>query len=242
MTPHKINTKLKAWIFDADNVLMPTSEFTKMARDAAMNALQLEGLKVEKAIILEKLNKIVSEKGSNYHEHYNVLLDEFGVDKRKQSMLIAKAVIAQHHAKLLLQPYSDVPRTLLELRERGYSLYVATEGLPVKQWEKLYLTGLSIMFDKVFITEELSFKEKNATFFKAVLSEIPEKPEECVMVGDRVNKDLLPAKGNGIHTIRVLTGKYRNEYRDRKGKDYDYEIENFREVIDIIPLIEEKMK
>ena len=37
------------------------------------------------------------------------------------------------------------------------------------------------------------------------------KPEEAVMVGDRLDHDIFPAKLLGMKTVRVLRGPYRRQ-------------------------------
>ncbi len=35
------------------------------------------------------------------------------------------------------------------------------------------------------------------------------RPEACVMVGDRIDKDVIPGKQNGMGTVFVRTGIYK---------------------------------
>ena len=53
------------------------------------------------------------------------------------------------------------------------------------------------------------------------------KPEECIMIGDREDMDILPAKKAGLYTVRVLRGKYRNSPKKTKA---DATITDFRKL------------
>jgi putative hydrolase of the HAD superfamily len=85
--------------------------------------------------------------------------------------------------------------------------YVATNGNPIKQWDKLIRLRIALYFDDVFVSEDLG-SEKGEAFYKKILRELKAGPEECAMVGDREEWDIAPAKSVGIRTIRVLAGKY----------------------------------
>jgi len=56
------------------------------------------------------------------------------------------------------------------------------------------------------------------------------KPEEVVYVGDRADKDMVPAKNVGMTTVRILQGKY-SEIPDDIS---DYSIKNIFELSKII--------
>ena len=48
-------------------------------------------------------------------------------------------------------------------------------------------------------------------FFRMILEGIGVGPEEAVMVGDRLDHDIFPAKLLGMRTVRVLLGPYRHQ-------------------------------
>ena len=57
------------------------------------------------------------------------------------------------------------------------------------------------------------------------------KAEETIYVGDRIDKDIKPAKELGMITVRILKGKY----KDVEDEGYsDYTIKSLQELIDIV--------
>ena len=163
-------------------------------------------LEADEEELLEKLYKIIKEKGSNYPKHFDLLLKRLKI--RNPARFVAAAVGAYHDTKASIQPFPDVPSTLLELKDIGYRLFVASNGLAVKQWDKLARLRIALYFEDVFVSEEIG-SEKGQKFYKSMLKRIKAKPDECVMIGDREDMDIKPAKKVGIHTIRVLRGKYK---------------------------------
>jgi putative hydrolase of the HAD superfamily len=43
-------------------------------------------------------------------------------------------------------------------------------------------------------------------FYEQLTSRCDVDPQECIMVGDRIDKDIIPAKVTGMKTIRVRVG------------------------------------
>jgi putative hydrolase of the HAD superfamily len=218
---------MKACIFfDVDNTLFPTAEFAELARRKAIRAMIETGLDATEERVYKELQRLIREKGSNYPNHFDIILKRMGV--KRPARFVAAAVAAYHNAKSSIQPYPEVPKTLMELKERGYKLYVATNGDAVKQWDKLIRMGIHLFFEDVFVSGEVG-EEKSPHFFKKVLSEIRARPSECIMVGDRMDSDIAPAKKLGIYTIRVLQGPYSRE----KGSA-DAHISNFSELLGVV--------
>ncbi len=67
--------------------------------------------------------------------------------------------------------------------------------------------------------------------FKKFLNCTDLKGEECVFVGDRIDKDLKPAKELGMKTVRILISKYGEEKDERNV--VDYEIKEIKELLNL---------
>jgi len=203
---------VKAILFDIDDTLFPSSEFAELARRNAIRAMIEMGIGRGEKELYEALMGVIRRKGSNYPNHFDLLCRKLGV--KRPSRYVAAAVGAYHNTKTAIQPFPTVPRTLLALREKGYRLYVATNGEATKQWDKLIRLQIALFFEDVFVSEEMG-EEKSASFFRKVLKDLNSRPgtrgirpADCVMVGDREDADIAPAKAVGIRTIRIRTGKY----------------------------------
>ncbi len=213
-------------LFDIDDTLFPSTEFSTLARKNAINAMLGMGLKSDFPTLSGMLDSIIRKKGSNYARHFDDLCSALKVEE--PSRYIAAAVAAYHDAKATIAPFPTVPITLLRLREDGYRLHVATSGSAIKQWDKLIRLGIAIYFDGVFVTDEVG-EEKGEGFYRKILGRLGAQPGECVMVGDREEADIAPARSVGIRTVRMLAGKY----SDAPTKA-DYAIKDSRELLRIL--------
>ncbi len=213
-------------LFDIDDTLFPTSEFAELARRNAIRAMIAMGLRKGERELHSMLMKVIEQKGSNYPNQYDALCARLKL--RRPARFVAAAVGAYHNTKTSIQPFPAVPRTLLSLKESGYRIYVATNGEAIKQWDKLIRLQVALYFDDVFVSEEEG-EEKSPSFFRKVVKRLGARPGECVMVGDREDADIRPARAIGMHTIRMRTGK-----RAKAGTHADFQASDFSDIPDII--------
>jgi len=192
-------------LFDIDDTLFPSTEFSALARKNALNAMIGMGLDSDYETLNSKLTAIIQKKGPNYQGHFDDLCAELKI--KEPGRFIAAAVAAYHDTKTAIQPFPKAPLALLTLREKGFKLYVATNGNSIKQWDKLIRLRLALYFEGVFVSEELG-REKDVEFYRKILKLLKAKPEECIMVGDKEEADIAPPKALAMKTVRVLSGKY----------------------------------
>jgi putative hydrolase of the HAD superfamily len=213
---------LKAILFDIDNTLFPSTDFAELARRNAINAMVEAGLNVDSEKAYRTLRRIINRYGPNYPKHFNALLRELG--RKPDPKVIAAGIVAYHQAKTSIFPYPPVPKTIIHLREKGYRICVASEGRALKQWDKLIRLGLHNIFHDVFVTSKKSRK-----FYRSILRKLKLRPQEVMMVGDNIEKDIKPAKELGIITVLVAPGH---------SKCADYCIKNIGELPRIIERLE----
>jgi len=220
---------IRGVLFDLDDTLYNSSSFATRARKEALRAMIDAGLDSTEEDAQKVLNKIIEQKGSNYGMHFNDLVK--AIMGNYDPKIVTMGIITYHNVKFaLLRPYSDTIKTLVDLKSMGLTLGILTDGVTIKQWEKLIRLGIHPFFDEVVTSEEYGLGKPNVEFFNYGLKKIKLKPEEVIYVGDRVDKDIMPAKSVGMHTIRILQGKY-SETPDEVS---DYKIKSISELSKII--------
>jgi len=221
--------KIKAIFFDIDNTLFPTDDFAELARRNAIDAMIEMGLKAKPEEAYKRLLRVIKKYGSNYPRHFDAFLLKLGL--KRDPKIIAAGIAAYHNTKTSILPYPGVPMVIIRLGGMGYKLYIASEGNVIKQWDKLIRLGLHNLFHGVFVTK----KNKTKNFFLSLLKKLNLKPNEAVMVGDRSDKDITPAKKAGMQTVRILGGVYSKQ---KSKVDADYKIKTMNELIKILERIE----
>ena len=159
---------IKAVFFDIDDTLYDTSGFARLARKAAINVMIDAGLPLSSDEAYKLLKEIIKEKGSNYDKHFNILTEKvFGEEK---PLLIALGMITYHNVKFaLLRLFPKTPSTLIYLKSKGYQLGVISDGITIKQWEKLIRLGLHHFFDEVVTSEEAGVAKPDERIFQLAL-------------------------------------------------------------------------
>lgn len=191
---------IKAIFFDIDNTLYDSKTLSSMARRNSILAMIDAGLPVSFDKAMAKLEEVIRKHGANYPHHYDRLLEELEIKSYK---IIAAGVVAYERTKFgYLRPYPEVVPTLLKLREK-YKLGIISNGLALKQWEKLIGIGLQHFFSVVITSQESGVEKPAKEIFKHALKSIKAKANEAVMIGDKDNEDIKAAKAAGMHAIDI---------------------------------------
>ena len=59
--------------------------------------------------------------------------------------------------------------------------------------------------------DDLATTKPDLRFFESIVKRCGVDPRECIMVGDRIDKDVIPAKFLGMKTILIRTGLHKNQ-------------------------------
>ncbi len=214
---------IKAVFFDIDDTLYDTSGFAELARKAALSTMIDAGLPLSHKEAYSLLREIIKEKGSNYDKHFNVLTKRvYGEEK---PLLIALGMITYHNVKFaLLRLFPDTMSTLIHLKKNNYQLGVISNGLTIKQWEKLIRLGLYHFFDDVVTSQEAGFEKPDRKIFQMALDRIGCQANKSVMVGNKFSEDILGATNTGMSAILVNSQLTAAEKEQIKKEDLDVEV------------------
>lgn len=90
---------------------------------------------------------------------------------------------------------------LAYLQDRGYRLFIASNGFTEVQSRKIARAGMDGIFEAVFLSESIGVNKPSPLFFEKALSQAGLKPDEVIMIGDNYHTDILGAMGSGIAQI-----------------------------------------
>lgn len=102
-------------------------------------------------------------------------------------------------------PYPDAGKILSYLSKKGYPLGIIANQAPgvvdrLEKWE------LRDFFAVIVSSAEFGFSKPDLRIFRKALESAGCKPEHSVMIGDRLDNDILPAKKLGMHTVWIRQG------------------------------------
>jgi len=118
-------------------------------------------------------------------------------------------------AKLQKLPYLD--EVLTELKRRGYKLGVITNTVTSREEHvRMALRRIDIekYFDVVVTSVDVGFNKPDERIFSAALKAVNVKPDEAVMVGNRISADIVGGNRIGMKTILFKWNeRYLNEIK-----------------------------
>ena len=233
--------------FDLDDCLFDSTGLSDRARIKGINAMIDLGLKIDKQNAIKMINEVVKEYGSNSSNHYNYFIRRYNrlenvkekIPYSLQFKYISAAVMAYHKEKIdSIKLYDDVKPCLIKLREKGLKSAIISDGLPIKQYEKILRLGIDDLIDLTTISDEIGVRKPNPKLFEFCLKKFNIEGNETIYIGDRLEKDIIPAKLCNINSVLIHRGgKYDTHKTGNKfpeGIKPDYEISNLNEIFDII--------
>lgn len=125
------------------------------------------------------------------------LLNTFGIngDAKKLSSEYGALLSMQHQ---LVDGAEDI---LHYCKEKGYRIYVASNGLSSTQYRRIGESGVSEYFEKVFVSEDSGYKKPEREFFDYIVENGDEKDRSrMLLVGDSQSSDILGGINAGIDT------------------------------------------
>lgn len=114
----------------------------------------------------------------------------------------------------------------LETLHTRYLCYVASnagDSDAELMGQALARAGMRQYFENLFTSKELGVRKPSPEFFSRILERIDVRGEECVMVGNEYEKDIVPAKSVGMKTVLLS--------RTEEGRCADITIPSMRHLV-----------
>ncbi len=93
------------------------------------------------------------------------------------------------------------------LQGRGLRLGLAANQ-PARVLEELDRLGIGQYFSHREVSGHHGFRKPDVRLFLRACDDLGVAPEECIMVGDRIDNDIAPARLLGMRTVLFRTGRH----------------------------------
>lgn len=84
----------------------------------------------------------------------------------------------------------DYKKLLINLRQANYRLALITNGPSNAQWEKVRKLHVQPYFDCLLVSADLPWEKPNPNIFYAACKYLNVQPQECCMIGDKLESDI----------------------------------------------------
>ena len=219
MPMNKILKNKSLLIFDLDETIYDHQHSSKAGLIAVTNSFPLWNSK--------SIDELENLYFNDLHQNYLKVID--GHISNDDSHILRFQKLAKHFnlqfkandfteminlynyaSKNTKRPIPDAPETIFQLKERGYSIGLITNGSKDHQKQKIKFCGIQDHMDFALISEEVGIRKPAKEIFQRALDLAGVKPENALMIGDSWDSDIIGAQAANIQPIWVNRGRHEN--------------------------------
>ena len=198
---------IKAIFFDADNTIVDHKECERQALEYLFKGIGVSYKQEYQEIFrpLDRdlwdgvaLNKCSIPKELIPEYRFKVLFEKINIEYNdyKKANQLFQAGLEQSVA--LTEKADEV---IEYLYNKNYKLYVATNGLIRLQKPRIINSTIADYFSDIIVSEEVGVAKPNPKIFDVLLQRSNLKPNEAIVVGDSLEKDIQGAKNANIKSV-----------------------------------------
>lgn len=229
--------KYKHILFDLDHTLW---DFEKNSSEALIEVYTYYNLnrlgKFSESDFVTKFKKINATLWDLYNqskvdrdylrkERFKLVLGSLGIQEKDVPPGIGDLYLELCPIKGHVIPYTF---EILDYLKPKYHLHIITNGFDDIQDIKLINSNLKDYFDNIITSEKAGFKKPNIEMFEQAIKLIKTRIEECIMIGDNPETDVLGAINASLDVI------YFNPERKSHNLPVTYEISSLSELTGIL--------
>ncbi len=219
----------KAVLFDLDNTLIDFMKLKRMCIENAVDAMIDAGLELHKTeatnIILEIYFDSGIENQRIFQDFSNKVLG------REDYPIMAAGINAYRRTKVsYMEPYPHAISTLTELVKRGIKTGIVTDAGKMQAWIRISALKIRHLLDIVVTFDDTGKQKPNPEPFKKALNELNLEANECLFVGDWIERDIAGANSMGMTTCFARYGSEKKVTESHA----NYEIDDIRDILSII--------
>jgi putative hydrolase of the HAD superfamily len=216
----------KAVLFDIGGPLDLEFAWESAIESAIAMACGLEGIRVDEAMIEEASEVAVAAFAPDAYAH---MIDTLcGGDP--QTVGRVKGRVGAMTGNLdVFQLRPEIDGLLRRLHGRGVPLGIVANQ-PAAARERLQRAGIGELFAYQGLSALTGWRKPDPRAFQAAAEALAVPAAACIMVGDRIDNDIVPAKALGIAAIRFKTGRHRRQMPRSAAEMPDAEVTDVREL------------
>jgi FMN phosphatase YigB (HAD superfamily) len=117
---------------------------------------------------------------------------------------------------------------------RRYVVCLITEGSGPNQRAQIEKLGISEYFKHIVVSHEVGLHKPDPELHRYALKSAGLRPEECLMIGDRIDWDLAPAASVGMSTMLFARKNMYLGLREEMGFEPDWVVRDYGELMEIL--------
>ncbi len=228
-----MRNNVKAIIFDLDNTLYDNEFLTESVLDKVVSLMIEKGMKCNIEEGINRFKEIINLNPNS--NKIKELAESFGC--YDENIINAGNDIYRNPDFEELVIYSDT-KEVLEKLKGNYKLILISQGNFESQNRRIDILGIRDYFDEILLSNH-GMKKEN---FEKILNKSGFKPNQILVVGDRIDNEIKIGNELGMKTCRIMKGKYKILNPKIKIEESEYNINSLRGLYKILNLKNEKLK
>ena len=208
---------IKTVIFDLDNTLMDWEDKYIFAINNVINKLNL-GYSKEK---IKEIDDMLVTYEKEFQIYENKKFCEFLNERCNVNLPIEFVDMLLEEQTKCYRKFTESEIDTLEYLSSKYELIILSNWFTYTQKKRLENAGILKYFSKVSGGDERELKPSLKAF------DIVDNKEECVMIGDSINNDILPAIECGMQAILITKKNVKKDLRYKQIR----KIEDLKEML-----------
>lgn len=225
------------WIFfDVGSTLLDEGDFNSYFFGKIYNSIAESGARIVWENFNNELRSIIEQRRYGDRAYRGIvkeLVTHFSNDRRLlQEMLedYRRNTVREYLDRI--KPYPDTLAVVEELKNR-YKLGVIANQ-PKYTRQKMSSFGLAEQFEMIVLSDEVRLRKPDTRIFLHALSLSGCDSTQAVMVGDRLDADIGPAKSLGMTTIRIRRGIMIYQLPFNSLEIADYEVNTLGDIVGLL--------
>lgn len=188
---------IKLIVFDLWRTLAHEDLEGKHSTSIMLESMKL-GFSREKFIELFE-NSTQTKKWDKKTDAYANLCKHIGLTQDKKNIMLIKKI--RDLAEKKIKPYSHTISMLKQIKKKGYKIGLLSNSTVFAVAQVKKNTKILEYIDYPLFSFNVGTVKPDLKFFRKILEISGCTPKEAIMIGDKKDADITPAKKIGMHTI-----------------------------------------
>ena len=180
-----------------------------------------------------RIKTAIAGKDISYQEFYDKMLSYFRKNKKGDLEALSFYGLERPAWRTDLETLYPQTKEILEQLGQEYKLGIIANQLPGLE-ERLKDFGILDYFDAIFSSADLGLAKPDPAIFRLALQKTNCLPHQAIMIGDRLDNDIAPAKRIGMKTIWIKQGFSRLAQVKKLEERADWTVEKLTDVLPIL--------
>ena len=180
-----------------------------------------------------RIKTAIAGKDISYQEFYDKMLSYFRKNKKGDLEALSFYGLERPAWRTDLETLYPQAKEILEQLGQEYKLGIIANQLPGLE-ERLKDFGILDYFSAIFSSAEFGLAKPDPAIFRLALQKTNCLPQQAIMIGDRLDNDIVPARRIGMKTIWIKQGFSRLAQVKNLEERADWTVEKLTDLLPIL--------